>query len=122
MSDPRGDRRRRCFDRRIEPCHGRRKDYQQGCRCRRCRGANAAYQSEFRAKLQAGTPPLGRHIPAMSTWRLIRQLLSEFTKADVAQAISASQLPDPRLRVHPKTVTVRTYLRVHRLYRTRMAE
>lgn len=100
--------------------HGTRRRYQQGCRCVPCKVSNNRYQSTVRTLRAKGKLPLGSRVAAARTWKLLRQMLPEFGgEAELARCLG---LHRPYLRMHPERVTVRTALRVLRLYRLTMVE
>lgn len=114
------ERRHRCFDRRIEPCHGRRKDYQAGCRCVRCKGANAAYQQSRRLHQAKGEIPPGAYVSGRQMWRQIDKLQAEgFQLAEIARRLG---LKRPCLELHHQTVRQRSVLRMQAFYDALMAE
>jgi hypothetical protein len=100
--------------------HGLRRSYKRGCRCLRCRAANASYLAEYRLARAQGKVPLGRRVPGQAVDRHLRSLVSEaFTRQDIAR----------RARLHRTTlwrqhgrVTLGTYLRVSALWRRHCGE
>jgi hypothetical protein len=117
--------RRACPDRRqtdtpVTPDrhHGERRAYQLGCRCSPCRSANAAYQATFRQARCAGRPLLGAHVPAARTHKLMLVLrIEQLTNGDVARLLGWHG--NYGRIYHAATVSLRTHLRVQRLYRER---
>lgn len=106
-------------DRRPD-CHGTRMQYKRGCRCRQCRQGNATYELHRRQQRAKGKMALGGRIAAQRTWKLIRQMVPEFgSQAEIARCLG---LKKPELQLHTAFVTVRTALRVLRLYRLTMVE
>lgn len=99
--------------------HGTRSTYQRlGCRCVPCKAANAQYMTHLRTMKAKGLTPMGAHVPASETWRLIERLLIErFKKADIARELG---LKRGRLELHTEAVTFRNKLLMRRLYRRRM--
>jgi hypothetical protein len=95
--------------------HGLRRSYKRGCRCLRCRAAEATYRADLRRQEAQGRIPMGRRVPGQAVDRHLRSLVSEdFTRQDIAR----------RARLHRTTlwrqhghVTLRTYLRVSALWR-----
>jgi hypothetical protein len=78
------------------------------------------YEIHRRQRNAKGKSGLGRLIPAGRTWRLIRQMVPEFgSQAEIARCLG---LKKPELRLDTRQVTVRTALRVLRLYRLTMVE
>jgi hypothetical protein len=100
--------------------HGLRRSYKRGCRCVRCRAAEASYRAELRRLEATGRIPLGRRVPGQAVDRHLRSLVSEaFTRQDIAR----------RARLHRTTlwrqhgrVTLGTYLRVSALWRRHCGE
>lgn len=100
--------------------HGLRKSYKRGCRCLRCRAANASYEAERQAALAQGKVPLGRRVPGQAVDRHLRSLMSEgFTRVELARRV---HLHPTTLWGHHRSVTVRTYLRVAALWRRHCGE
>lgn len=65
-----------------------------------------------------GKAPLGSHISATETHRLIARLLVErFTRGQIAKELG---LKRPILELHTGAITVRNALKIRRLYRLRM--
>lgn len=98
--------------------HGTRKQYQAGCRCCPCKAAEARYRASLRLIHARGRIPLGAHVSAAETWRLIEKLLIErFTRAEIARQLG---LKRGRLELHTDVVTFRNQLSVRRFYRQRV--
>jgi hypothetical protein len=113
-----------CADREIcqaeSLIHGLRRSYKRGCRCLRCRAANASYEAERRLALAQGQIPLGRRVPGQAVDRRLRSLVSEdFTRQEIARR---ARLHPVTLRGHHRSVTLRTYLRVSALWRRHCGE
>ena len=100
--------------------HGQRQTYQHGCSCPSCRAANARYVAHLRGQHARGECPLGAHVSAVDTWRLIHRMkIEHYTQAMIAKALGLKQ---GRLTFHTTAVTLRTQLKVRRLYRLRMLD
>lgn|SRR3970282_1673635 len=99
---------------------GTRRSYQWGCRCARCRRAEADYRRRLRTDLCKGRLPLGCRVNARQTWRLITRLVKAgYTKPQIAGFLG---LKRPRLELHTETVIQATALRISALYDSLMAE
>jgi hypothetical protein len=104
-----------------EPSHGTRVRYRRGCRCTACRAANAAYWTDWRKGKRGGRVPLGALISAAEAHRIIKVLRAEFlTRQRLAEALGRHH--DLARLTHQQMITVRTLLKVRRVYRTRMLE
>lgn len=100
--------------------HGLRRSYKRGCRCVRCRAANASYLAEYRLARAQGKVPLGRRVPGQAVDRHLRSLMSErFTRVELARR---ARLHRTTLWRHHRSVTVRTFLRVSALWRRHCGE
>lgn len=94
--------------------HGIRASYKRGCKCLPCRTANADYVRTWRTRKVTGRPIWGQHIPAGDTWRRLRALVTDYgSRAAVSRAYGTA---NGHIRFGPR-VTLRTYVRVLRLYR-----
>jgi len=95
--------------------HGTRRTYQDDhCRCFACTAANNSYQSDYRAGIRAGRPPLGAHVANLDVDRAIARLVTEgFSKARIARALGYHY---PWLQ-YGAGVTWRTVYRLQRLER-----
>ncbi len=102
--------------------HGERRHYQAGCRCLPCRAANAQYLAHWRRLRVEGRAPLGRLVPAtrVHTWMKVLRL-EHFRRADVMRAIGHHPANYAHLRQRAY-VTLRTAVRLARVYRTRVLE
>jgi hypothetical protein len=108
-----GDRRQ--GDRR----HGERATYKAGCSCTPCRAAEASYRAELRRREAEGRPALGARVGPGMMWRQIDALRREgYTDGEIARRLG---LQTPRLQLHRERVTLRSKLKVQRLYRLTMA-
>lgn len=97
--------------------HGTRTTYRTGCRCLPCKAANAIYEHTRRQRWRDQHPPLGHRISAAQTAKQIQALLIErCTHAQIARALGR------RTRTFrlPDRITLRTALKVRRLYRALM--
>ena len=98
--------------------HGSRCCYRHGCRCLRCRSAEAGYRSRLRKGKAKGLPLAGKLVKAGATWRRVKQLATEgFTHAEIAKRLG---LKTARLRWHHERVRVSTAARIEALYRREM--
>ena len=98
--------------------HGTRRAYLRGCKCSRCRRAEADYKASLRRDKARGRLRPGQAIAAAQTWKLLRQMLPEF---DGARGL-ASRLGMARFRVRRVTIRVRTMQKVVQLYQATMLE
>jgi hypothetical protein len=99
--------------------HGTRGGYTQGCRCLKCRAANAQYIADYRQHKRANKVLLGATIASEAARRLLEHLHREhLTKTAVARALG---LRSPGLKVHAR-ITVRRHLLIKRLHRMYMSE
>jgi hypothetical protein len=100
--------------------HGLRRSYKRGCRCVRCRAAEASYRAELRRLEATGRIPLGRRVPGQAVDRHLRSLMSErFTRVELARRV---RLHPTTLWGHHRSVTVRTFLRVRALWQRHCGE
>lgn len=98
--------------------HGERRTYRRGCRCLVCRVANAQYEAARRQARADGKPRLGSVVPAHKTHIAMKLLRVEgFTHQGVADLLGWGHAY-ARTRRRAR-VTLRTQLRVLRLYRER---
>ena len=98
--------------------HGERVSYQRGCRCTRCKAANAAYVQAFRLARAEGRRLMGARVPAQRTHIAMKLLRIEgFTHKAVDDILGRTR-HYARVR-RSKVVTLRTELRTLRLYRER---
>lgn len=98
--------------------HGERVTYRRGCRCLPCRSANAAYERKRREARAAGKPLLGSRVPAHTTHIAMKLLRVEGFTHQTTAALLGWHHAYARVRQAPR-VTLRTQLRVLRLYRER---
>lgn len=102
--------------------HGTRARYRAGCRCLPCRAANAAYDAWLYQQHKIGKRPLGAAVPARRAWEQARRLLIEgFTPGELARLLGTVRV----LRFSRQgrgRITLRTALKVQRIYRAFMAE
>lgn len=90
--------------------HGTRSSYQLGCRCLRCRAAEAQYRTLLRRRHVMGQVLAGAYVPAREARALIRRLLPDFlSRANLARALG---LRAPMLRLGARWVRRRTYRRL----------
>jgi hypothetical protein len=113
-----------CADREIcqaeSLIHGLRRSYKRGCRCLRCRAANASYEAERRVALAQGKVPMGRRVPGRDVDRRLRSLESEgFTRLEIGRR---ARLHRNTVSADHRSVTLRTYLRVSALWRRHCGE
>lgn len=102
------------------PDHGTRAQYRAGCRCLRCRAANAAYVAAYRRRRRAPRPLLRTIISPVEARRRIRQLLTEgFSKSDIARRLG---LKNRAPRLHPAGITLAKALKIRRLCRQLLIE
>jgi len=92
--------------------HGTRRRYRHGCRCTRCRAANADAQAKRRHAHRHGATLLGAVVKATEARRRLQQLQAE--QVPIAQRLG---LKCGRLRLHPDGVTVRRLLQLRWLCR-----
>lgn len=108
-------------DERVSPggalAHGTRARYKSGCRCTRCRAANAAYWRRWHIQTRAGRPLLGARVSAVEAHRLIKIMRAEWIeKRRLAAALGISPKNLARLS-HQRTISLRMWLKIRRLYR-----
>lgn len=95
--------------------HGTRRQYQAGCRCLPCRSAEAEYRAELRLAQAKGLLTGGQRVGCGMLWRRISSLQREgYSRADIARMLG---LRKPSLQYDHERVTVRTQVKVERLYR-----
>lgn len=99
--------------------HGLRPTYAAGCRCLRCRAANARYITTLRRKKLAGTLILG----AIRSAKEVQQMLKALHREHVTNTQLAHELGlhSAQVKVHPR-ITVRKHLRIQRVYDKFMRE
>lgn len=129
MTDRRAaDRRQWTVQSPSERRHGDRRTYQAGCTsgpdgtpCTPCRAANAAYISQLRQRHAMGKPILGALVPALETWRLLRQLKPECLPQTYGAIALLLGYGYPMLQFGRQRIRERTRRRVQRLCRERLA-
>lgn len=95
--------------------HATRAMYQAGCRCLRCRAAEAQYRQQLRGLIARGQLPRGRRVPAGWVWRRVRALEAEgYSREQIAAALG---LQSRTLQVDHRRVTVALQLSIERFYR-----
>ena len=101
--------------------HGNRSTYRRGCRCTRCRAANARYWRFWWTAKKHGRRLLGARISAVEAHRVIALLKRDWlSRMELARALG---IPHSLARLtRQDMVTLRTELKVRRLYRTRVLE
>lgn len=101
--------------------HGTRSIYRAGCRCTRCRAANAAYVAAFRGARRTGRPLLHSRVSAVEAHRIVKVLRAEWvTRGALARALGRHH--DLARLTHQQRITLRTLLRIRHVYRTQMLE
>jgi hypothetical protein len=103
----------------LEPDHGTRARYRRGCPCLPCRAANAAYWLRWHQAQKAGRKALGSLVSAVEAQRLIRLLKREqWTGEMLARELGKHH--DLARLTQQDMITLRTELKVRRVYRTRV--
>lgn len=99
--------------------HGRRKEYQRGCHCRRCKGAEATYRQQLRVLKLRGHQPRGARISARATWKQIRAMKPEgLTLTEIAKRLGY-QFP---IHFGRSRMTRHNVLKIDAFYRQMMLE
>lgn len=94
---------------------GTRRGYRAGCRCMRCRAANALYVSLYRHRKRTGVHLLGSRVSATRTHIVMKALRAEMSRRQLALRLRWYRNYTRIQRA--ETITLRTALKVQQEWR-----